>query len=250
MDICVCIAEPAYGLMNLPEELLLVILRFIPLRYMMMTVSAVSKDLYRICHLPVLWRKLSLRNVGCIMYSSGTLYQLFHRHGQDYRHVYFGGDYSSSITSFDAENALSKCVNLTSLDIGTNGFLTGLSFLRYMPMIRRLILDFSTEIDRFEIVTYIQQCHLLEELSMYRCTQLTFTNVRQVVQCLPQLKRLNLEHTAVFNPDEIQSLLNQLNLTDFACTPVPGQESLWRALLAKYPKVTFNEAITTMSMFV
>lgn len=147
------------------------------------------------------------------------------------------------IMSIDLENALSKCVNLTSLDIGTNGLLTSLSFLMSMPRLERLVLDFCVEIDLSDLKFYIKFCPLVQELSMYRCTQLTHAAVIVIMAALPKLKRLNCECALEFSAEEIQAVLDAGHLTSFLGTPDDSFGDKWLSLPTKYPNVEFNDAV-------
>ena len=239
------LSDTAFSLMDLPEELLIMILQYIPLRLLIAMVSLVSKEFYRICHLPTFWRRLSLSNVWCVTYTQNTLAQIFHRHGENFKYVYFGGNYKVSLTNIHVVIALSHCTNLSSLDIGTNGFLTGLAFLKSMPKLKRLILDYCIEIDAYDFLLYLRCCPLLEELSMYRCTQLTHDIVTAILMD-SDLRKINLERALVFDPENLQQLLDVSNVTSFAGTPDESNRQLWRFVLAKYHNVKFNKAIADM----
>ncbi len=233
--------------MDLPEEMILEVLSYIPLRRLMAAMAVVSRKCYRLVHMSVLWRRLSLCNVGCITYTKLVLTQIFYRHGTDFRYVYFGGNYSSCLLRSDVEVALAYCTNLVSLDIGTNGFITGLSFLSCMHKLKRFVVDFCTEINLDQFV-YIHHCSVLEELSMFRCYQLTFHVIKSVAKELPVLKRLNIEGAFEVDVEQIDSLLELGSIVKFGGTPADhvNAES-WKSLVTKYRHVVFNEAIVDLS---
>lgn len=232
------------SLFGLPEELIVCILQYIPLRILMSTMAIVSKEAYRICHLPALWRRLSLRNVGCIYYSHQTLHQLFYRHGKDFRYIYFGGNYSPDLSSLDVESSLSFCRNVSSLDIGTNGLLESLSFLRWLSHIKRLVLDFCTEIDVADMVNYVSLCPTLEIISVYRCTQLTYPALLELFAKLPQLTKCNAERAIELGSDQVMTLLNvRLTLIKFQFSPIDEPDQNWQVVVDKFPGVMFGETL-------
>lgn len=244
----------AVPMMSLPEELILMILTYIPLRRLMVVVPLVSKELYRLCHMSALWRKFSLRNVGCVSYSKNALFEIYHRHGQDFHYVFFGGNYSTQLNSLDVEVALTNCANVSSLDIGTNIILTSVSFLKSMPRLKRLVLDFCVEIDTNDFVENVKFCTMLEELSLYKCPQFSYADVLMVMKHLQYMKSLNVEGVFLLGILELQTLISVTHVTRLYGTPDDRQQfdrssaTAWRSFFINHPQVVFNDHIMDMGL--
>ena len=94
----------------------------------------------------------------------------------------------------------------------------------------------------------IKFCPLVQELSMYRCMQLTRAAVMAIMEALalPKLKRLNLERALEFSTDEIQAILDAGHLKSFSGTPDDSFGDKWLSLPTRNPNVKFKDAITDM----
>ncbi len=67
----------AAGFMDLPKEMILEVLSYISLPRLMAAMAVISQKCYRLVHMSVLWRRLSLCNVDCITYTKLVLTQIF-----------------------------------------------------------------------------------------------------------------------------------------------------------------------------
>ena len=126
---------------------------------------------------------------------------------------------SSEFYRFPQRVYLIKLVNLKSSDIGTNGLVTNLSFLRFMPNLKCLVLDYCIEIDCNIIVDCMKYCPLLEELSVNRCTQLTLDAIKCILSDRSYLKKIYIEKTMILSTEEVQDVLERSNSTYFSSWP-------------------------------
>ena len=212
------------------------------LRYQIKNLSVVCKTFYAICHIPVLWRQWSLTNVGCVRYTKDSAKSIF-EHAEHFRYFFFGGDYYL-FDSATASEYLKRCCNLVSLDIGSNGLLTDLLFVRGMPKLKRLILDYCHEISPDSIIEGLRKTPYLEYLSMMYCQHLDIQDVLGLAEFLPKLRVLNIEHSFEINHEDLHVLLtNMKSLQQLQATPSHLYSELWFPVMVMHAKVHFGVAL-------
>lgn len=122
------------GLLDLPDEIVLKILQYLPLSSVIQSLSSTCKRIFQLSHTAVLWKRFTLQDTGRPpFYTRHSFKGIFERHCKHFQHLYFNGEFEKDFflwfTNRNVTQTLGNCSNLVILDLSTNFHIKGISFV-------------------------------------------------------------------------------------------------------------------------
>ena len=87
------------GLLDLPDEIVLKILQYLPLSSVIHSLSSTCKRIFQLSHTAVLWKRFTLQDTGRPpFYTRHSFKGIFERHRKHFQHLYFNGKFKKDFS--------------------------------------------------------------------------------------------------------------------------------------------------------
>lgn len=122
------------GLLNLPDEVVVKILQYLPLSPAIQSLSSTYKRMLQLSHTAVLWKRFTLQDTGRpTFYTRHSFKSVFEKHCKHFQHLYFNGEFEKDFflwfTNCNVAQTLQNYSNLIILDLSSNFHVKDVSFL-------------------------------------------------------------------------------------------------------------------------
>lgn len=209
------------GLLDLPDEIVVKILQYLPLSSVIQSLSSTCKRILQLFHTAVLWKRFTLQDTGRpVFYTRHSFKCIFERHNKHFQHLYFNGEFEQDFflwfTNGNVTRTLGNCSNLVILDLSCN--------VVNLVHLKELYLEHCTNIDDVVATSVLSRdAHLqaLESLSLRMCEQFDYEELIAIARSHPSLRIYKIDGCCNLDVLSAVSILNcpWLSLSEFFMTP-------------------------------
>lgn len=121
------------GLLDLPDEIVVKILQYLPLSSAIQCLSSTYKRKLQLSHTTVLWKRFTLQDTGRLtFYTTHSFKSIFEKHCKHFQHLYFNGMFEQDFFLWFTNRNVARTLNcsiLIILDLSSNFHVKDVSFV-------------------------------------------------------------------------------------------------------------------------
>ena len=145
------------------------------------------------------------------------------------------------------EEALSRCTELTELDISYNQSIQNMLFLLNMPNLETLVMEYCCSVEAQATVGALKSLRRPKKVVLSMCEQFTKDQLCEIFCNRSSYVHIDIANCCRFPLKSARAILQaNSSLQCFIFTPSWGPPPKWVELMAEYPQVSFSDDLDLM----